>query len=109
MAKIDPTNFGRRDHMVSEVQHKGIRKEYGSTPTTTVSARREIENKWKDGKRKLYTEKSYTTRKIETNKALGTKSPRVNGDNLQPVGALARRLNHENPYWTKTVTGSVIS
>ena len=39
--------------MVSEVQCRGIRKKYWSTPTTAISERRETEKKRKDHKRKL--------------------------------------------------------
>ena len=61
LANIDPTNFGGRDHLVSAVQRRGIRKNDGSKPNTTVSARREIEKKRQDWKRKLDKEKSAVT------------------------------------------------
>ena len=40
LTKVDTTHFGGRAHLVSAVQRRGIRKKYGYTPTTTVSARR---------------------------------------------------------------------
>ena len=40
LAKMDPTHFGGRNHLVSVVQHQGIRKRDGYTPTTNVSERK---------------------------------------------------------------------
>ena len=37
LAKIKPTNFGARDHLVLVIQRLGIRKKYRFTPTKTVS------------------------------------------------------------------------
>ena len=37
LAKIEPTFFCGRDHLVSAVQRQGTRKKDGSTPTTNVS------------------------------------------------------------------------
>ena len=64
LAKINPTIFCGRDYLVSAVQRQGIRKKYGYTPTTTVSARREIEHKRQDRKRKLDMEMSSVMRKL---------------------------------------------
>ena len=108
-AKIDPTIFCSRDHLVSAVQQRGIRKKDGYITTTTASARIEIGKKRKYRKRKLDTEKSAATIKISSMKALGKKAPRVNDDALQPGGALDRRLNHENPHCPMTLTGSGVA
>ena len=104
--EIYPTNFGSSSHLVSEVQHRGIRKNNGSTPTTTVLEQKAKEKKRQYQKRKLSTKKSALTRKYASKKALVTKAPRVNDDALQPGGALDRRLNYDNPHWPKPVTGS---
>ena len=53
LANIDPGNFGGHNHLVSSVQYQGIRKNDGYEPTTTASARREIEKKRKYRKRNL--------------------------------------------------------
>ena len=53
LEKIDPKIFGGRNNVVSAVQRLVIRKKNGSTPTTNVSERTEIENKREDMKRKL--------------------------------------------------------
>ena len=74
LASIDPTNFGRCNHLVSEVQCRGIRKHYRSTPTTNFSERKEIEKKLKYRKRKLYIEKSIVARNVISKKALVTNS-----------------------------------
>ena len=76
LANIDPTNVFGQNHLVSAVQGQGIRKIDGSTPTTTVSERREIENKWKEWKRNLDMEKSIVTRNITPKKDLGMKANR---------------------------------
>ena len=101
LANIDPTNFGSRGHLVSAVQCRGIRKKDGSTPTTNISAQKEIEKKRKDRKRKIYTDNSIVTRKTAPNKSLVTKARRVNDDSLQLGGTLARRLNHDKPQLPK--------
>ena len=104
--KIDPTGFGGHDHLVSVVQCQGIRNKYGYTITTTVSSWKVIEKKRKYQKSKLDRDQYILTRKDASNKALVTKSPSVNGDVLQPGGALARRLNNEKPHRKNTVTDS---
>ena len=78
----------------------------GSTPTTTVSAQREIENKWKYRKRKIYTDNSIVTGNTASEKALVTKARRVIDDALQLGGTLARQLNHDKSQLSKPVTGS---
>ena len=91
----------------STPRHK--KKVWAPTPTTTVSAQRDIEKKRKDWKRKIYTDNSIVTRNISPKKALVTKARRVNDDALQPGGTLARRLNHDKPHWPKPVTGSGVA
>ena len=51
----------------------------------TASSWSEIENKWKDRKRKLDMEMSAVMRKIASKKILGTKAPRLNDDALHLV------------------------
>ena len=70
LVNIDPTNFDGRNYLVSAVQHQGTRKKYGSTPNTTASERREVENKRKYWKRKLDMEQSIVIRNITPKKAL---------------------------------------
>ena len=53
-------------------------------------------------------DQSITTRKSELKNPLVTKKPKVNDDALQPGGALARRINHDNPHCSIPVTGSVV-
>ena len=64
LVKIDPTNLGGRNHLVSMVQQQGIRNNYGCTPIDTVSLRRKIEKKYQDQKRKMDMDKSAVTRKL---------------------------------------------
>ena len=109
LANIDPAKFGGRNHLVSALQIRGMRKKYGSTPTTTVSSRREIEKKRKDRKRKLDKEKSIVTRNIASNETMVIKTPRVNDDALQTGGALDRQLNHDKPHWPIPVKYSGVS
>ena len=61
LKNIDPTNFGGRDHLVSEVQRQGIRKKYWYTLTKTVWERKEKENKHKYMDMKLDMEQSIAT------------------------------------------------
>ena len=75
LGNIDPTHFGRCNHLVSEVQCRGIWRNYGYTSTTDVSKRREIENKRKYWKRKIDVEKSIVTRNTAPKKALIAKYP----------------------------------
>ena len=42
-------------------------------------------------------------------KALVMKAPRINDYSLQPGGALARNLNHNNPKFPNPVTGSGVA
>ena len=88
--KIDPTNFGGHNHLVSAAQHQGIRKNYRSTPPITVSAWSKIEKKRQDRNMKLDMEQFIVTRNIVPNKSLGMKEPSVYYDALQPGDALAR-------------------
>ena len=46
---------------------------------------------------------------IEPKNTLETKATEVTDDAMQPGGALARRLNNENPHWTNPVTVSVVA
>ena len=72
LAKIDPTNFGGRDHLVSAVQRQGIRKNHGSTtPSTAVSARRGIEKKRQYRKRKMDKGMSACNKKKYIREGLG--------------------------------------
>ena len=50
-----------------------------------------------------------TTIMIEPKNTLETKATQVTDDAMQPGGALARRLNNENPHWTNPVTVSVVA
>ena len=109
LANIDPKKFCGRDHLVLAVQRKGTRKKDGSTPTTTVSARAEIEKKHQYQKRNLEMEISIVTRNIAPEKILGMKANRVNDDVLQPGGTLARRINHDKQQWTMPEKGSGVS
>ena len=70
LADIDPKTFCSHDHLVSAVQRQVIRKKYGSTPNTTASERREVENKRQYWKRKLDMEQSIVIRNITPKKAL---------------------------------------
>ena len=75
LAKIDPTNFGGRDHLVSAVQRQGIRKNHGSTtPSTAVSARRGIEKKRQYRKRKMDKGMSACNKKKYIKEGLGNES-----------------------------------
>ena len=85
------------------LRHK---KNDGSTLTTTVSARKSKEKKHQYRKRKMDMDQYILTRKAASKRALATKAPRVNTDALKPGGDLARRLNHDNLYCPKPVTGS---
>ena len=82
LENIDPNCFCGRDHLVSAVQRQGIRKKYGSTTTTTVSAHRDLEKKRQHPKRKLDMEMFAVTRKNAPKKDVVTKAPRVNDDAL---------------------------
>ena len=93
LANIDPTNFGGCNHLVLEVQRKDIIKNDMSTPTTNVSAWKEIDNRRQYWKKNLDIEMSAVTRNVSSKKALGTKEPVYNDHALQPESALARRLN----------------
>ena len=53
LKNINPMNFGGLIHMVLVVQFQGIRKNGGSTPTTTVSERLTKEKNFKRGNRIL--------------------------------------------------------
>ena len=53
LANVDLTNFGGLNDMVSMVQCRGITKNDGSTPTTTVSEFKDKEKKRQYCKRKL--------------------------------------------------------
>ena len=99
LENIDPTKFGGRNYLVSVVQRQGKIKKYGHTTTTNVSARNTIEKKRKYRKRNMETYQSILNRKSPPKMALATQVHRVNEDALQPVCALARRLNHDNPHW----------
>ena len=90
LANIDPINFGVRNHLVSAVQQRGIRKKYGSTHANTILARREIEKKGQYLKRNLDMDMSVVTKKTISKKDVVTKTHRVNDDALQPGCALDR-------------------
>ena len=87
-ANMDPKSFCGRNRIVLMFQRRGIRKRDGSTPTTTISSRKEKEKKQQDRKRNLDMEHYISTRRDAQNKALVTKAPRVNDDALQLESAL---------------------
>ena len=53
-------------------------------------------------------EQSISTRKDVSNIPMVKKKPKVNDDTLQPVGALVRQINHNNPNWKNPVSSSLI-
>ena len=109
LAKIDAMNFGDRNHLVSEVQCQGISNKDWSTPTNTVLACLEKENKWQDRKQNIDIVQSISARKSSYKKPFVTKAPKVTDNAMQLGCALAIRLNNENTHWTKSVTGSGVS
>ena len=85
LGKYWPTIFGGCNHLVYTVQRQGIRKKYGSTPTTTFSARQEIEKKLRDHKRDMNLDQSILTRNIASKKILEKRH----------IGFMMKRCNQE--------------
>ena len=64
LATINPTNFGGSNHLISSVQRQVIIRMDEYTPTTSISANREIKKKQAYWKMKINTNKSIETRKM---------------------------------------------